>query len=105
MANARATEHWENLVIEFDDEPGVELTADGLAVNGNLFGFLNGDELAVDLSAGRAADLVHRGMATHYKHDGAKSRDWVTVSDQTLWSELLREAHEYVGEPPVGGQS
>jgi hypothetical protein len=23
MANARATELWENLVIEFDDEPGV----------------------------------------------------------------------------------
>jgi hypothetical protein len=105
MANARAIEHWENLVIEFTDEPGVTLTADGLAVNGNLFAFADGDDLVVDLSSARAADLVHREMAAHYKHDGAPSRDWVSVSDQSLWSELAREAHEYVGEPAVGGQS
>ena len=105
MANARALEHWEDLVVEFTDEPGVELTADGLAVDGSLFAFRDGDLLVVDLSAARAADLVHRGMAAHYKHDGATSRDWVSVADLTLWSELAREAHEYVGEPPVGGDS
>jgi hypothetical protein len=105
MANARATETWQNLVIELSDEPGVRLSADGLTVNGNLFAFPAADELVVDLSSARAADLVHRGMAARYKHDGVKSRDWVTVSDLSLWAELAREAHEYVGEPPVGGQS
>ena len=105
MANARATETWQDLVIEFTDEPGVDLSADGLTVNGNLFAFADGDELVVDLSSARAADLVHRGMAAHYKHGGVSSRDWVSVSDLSLWSELAREAHEYVGEPPVGGQS
>jgi hypothetical protein len=105
MANARAIEHWENLVIEFTDEPGVELTADGLAVHGSLFAFRDGDELVVDVSAERAADLVRRGMAAHYKSEGTPSRDWVSVSDLSLWSELVREAHEYVGEPPIGGDS
>jgi hypothetical protein len=105
MANARAIEHWENLVLEFTDEPGVTLTSDGLAVNGNLFAFADGDDIVVDLSAARASDLVHRGMGAHFSRDGEKSRDWVSVNDQSLWSELAREAHEYVGEPPVGGES
>ena len=105
MANARALEHWENLVLELTDEPGVRLSSDGLTVNGNLFAFRDEDSIVVDVSSARAADLVHRGMAAHYKHDGASSRDWVSVSDLTLWSELAREAHEYVGEPPVGGES
>jgi hypothetical protein len=105
MANARAIERWENLVIEFTDEPGVKLADDGLAVDGSLFAFRDGDDLVVDLSASRAADLVRRGMAAHYTHGGARSRDWVSVSDLSLWSELAREAHEYVGEPPVGGDS
>ncbi|HEX4444718.1 MAG TPA: hypothetical protein VHZ81_14200 [Galbitalea sp.] len=105
MANAGAIDRWDDLVLEFTDEPGVTLTSDGLAVNGSLFAFRDGDDVVVDVSVDRAADLVRRGMAAHYKHDGARSRDWVSISDLTLWSELVREAHEYVGEPPVGGQS
>lgn len=105
MANARAIEHWEDLVLELTDEPGVRLTSDGLAVNGTLFAFRDEDTLVVDLSAERAADLVHRGIGAHYKHDGQASRDWVSIDDLTLWSELAREAQEYVGEPPVGGES
>jgi hypothetical protein len=105
MANARAIEHWENLVIEFTDEPSVRLTEDGLAVSGSLFAFRDGDDVVVDLSAERATDLVRRGMGAHYKHAGEGSRDWVSVSDLSLWSELVREAHEYVGEPPIGGDS
>jgi len=105
VANARAQETWQNLVIEFSDEPGVSLTEDGLAVNGTLFAFVSGDELVVDLATSRAADLVQRGMGTRYKNEGETSRDWVAISDLSLWSELIREAHEYVGEPSVGGQS
>lgn len=105
MANARALEHWEDLVLELTDEPGVRLTSDGLAVDGTLFAFRDGDAIVLDLPAQRAADLVHRGQGAHYKHDGETSRDWVSVTDLTLWSELAREAQEYVGEPPVGGQS
>jgi hypothetical protein len=105
MANALAQEAWQNLVIEFTDEPGVTLTEDGLAVNGTLFAFLAADEVVVDVATDRAADLVRRGMAAHYRNAGETSRDWVAVADLSLWSELVREAHEYVGEPPVGGQS
>jgi hypothetical protein len=105
MAEANAIEHWENLVLELSDEPGVKLGPDGLTVGGNLFAFRDENDLIVDLAANRASDLVHRGMAASYKHDGERSRDWVRVSDQSLWSELGREAHEYVGEPPVGGDS
>jgi hypothetical protein len=44
-------------------------------------------------------------MGTRFTLGGVKSRDLVSVGDLSLWSELTREAHEYVGEPPVGGQS
>jgi len=36
---------------------------------------------------------------------GGDSRNWVRVGDLQLWSELAREAHQFVGEPPVGHQS
>jgi hypothetical protein len=92
-------------VLEFHEEDGVTVVDDQLLVHGTVFVFLSEDDLVVDLPAARASDLVERGMGTRYKLDGVKSRDLVRVSDRSLWSELTREAHEYVGEPPVGGQS
>jgi hypothetical protein len=76
-----------------------------LLVRGTLFAFLDGDNLVVDLPAPRASDLVERQQGTRFRLDGVKSRDLVSVRDRSLWSELTREAHEYVGEPAVGGQS
>jgi hypothetical protein len=105
MTSPLAAEAYENLVLELQDEPGVSVDVDGLLVHGTVFAFLSGDDLVVDLPAGRASDLVERQQGTRFRLDGVKSRDLVKVRDRSLWSELVREAHEYVGEPPVGGQS
>jgi hypothetical protein len=104
MTSSLAAEAYENLVLEFQDEDGVTID-DGLLVHGTVFAFLSGDDLVVDLPAARASDLVERQQGTRLRLDGVKSRDLVKVRDRSLWSELAREAHEYVGEPPVGGQS
>jgi len=105
MTSSISAETYENLVLEFQDEDGVTVDADGLLVHGTIFAFLDGDDLVVDLPAARASDLVERQQGTRFRRDGVKSRDLVKVRDRSLWSELAREAHEYVGEPPVGGQS
>ena len=105
MTSSRAAEAYENLVLEFQEEEGVTVSDDGLLVHGTVFAFPSGDDLVVDLPAARASDLVQRGMGTRFTLGGVKSRDLVSVGDLSLWSELTREAHEYVGEPPVGGQS
>jgi hypothetical protein len=105
MASALAAQAYENLTIEFADEEGVTVTDGGLAVHGTVFAYLEGDDLVVDLPAARASDLASRGIGSRLKTDGVRSRDLVRVADRTFWSELTREAHEYVGEPPVGGQS
>ena len=104
MTSSLAAEAWENLVLEFQEEDGVTVD-DALLVRGTVFAFLDGDDLVVDLPAQRASDLVERQQGTRFRLDGVKSRDLVKVRDRSLWSELTREAHEYVGEPPVGGES
>jgi hypothetical protein len=104
MTSSLAAEAYENLVLELQDEDGVTVD-DGLLVHGTVFAFLADDDLVVDLPAARASDLVEREQGTRFRLDGVKSRDLVKVRDRSLWSELAREAHEYVGEPPVGGQS
>ncbi len=88
-----------------DEDYDVAITPDGLLVRGKLFAFLDGDDLVVDLPEARATDLKDRGVAYTYTASGEPSRDWVRVSDLQLWPELAREAHTYVGEPAVGGQS
>jgi hypothetical protein len=105
MASALAAEAYENLTIEFADDEGVTVGEDGILVHGTVFAYLDGDDLIVDLPADRASDLVSRGIASRVKTEGVRSRDLVRVGDRTFWSELTREAHEYVGEPPIGGQS
>jgi hypothetical protein len=105
MANAPAADAYENLTIEFAEEEGVTLSDGSLLVHGTIFAWLDGDDLIVDLPTDRASDLVSRGIARRVKADAVPSRDVVRIADRALWSELTREAHEYVGEPPVGGQS
>jgi hypothetical protein len=106
MAYDLAAQRYEDLAIQLVDEnDGVTATAEGLLVHGKLFALLVGDDLVVDVSAPRAADLIKRGVAARYSHDGHPEREWVRVSNQELWPELAREAHEYVGEPAVGGES
>ena len=89
-----------------DPDLDVDVTPDGLLVKGRLFAFLDGDDLVVEVSPARAADLVARGQARPFRGaSGEPSVTWIRVSDWELWFELGREAHEYVGEPPVGRES
>ncbi len=85
-----------------DPDDDVVLGDDGgLHVKGARFAFLDGDALALRLPPARARDLDARGMA-RYRPGNA---DWVLVPDRELWGELAVEAHTYVGEPAVGGDS
>lgn len=89
-----------------DEDYDVDLTPDGLLVRGRLFAFLDGEDLVVELPEERSADLQARGIAVPFQGTlGGPSRNWVRVGDLQLWSELAREAHQFVGEPPVGRQS
>ncbi|MEP6479028.1 MAG: hypothetical protein ABJB03_06530 [Rhodoglobus sp.] len=102
MASELANEAYENLTISMRDEDGVTVEPDGLRVHGRVFAFRQGDDLVVELPIDRANDLVARGVAHRAPAEG---RDWVRVSDLQLWPELAGEAHEFVGEPAVGGDS
>ncbi len=105
MAGSAAEDAFEGVRFSFRDIDEVTESAEGLLVNGTLFAFLEGDDLVVEVPFARANDLVERGIATKFRVEGQRARDWIRVSDQQLWPELAREAHEFVGEPAVGGDS
>ncbi len=89
-----------------DEDYDVDVTPDGVLVRGRLFAFLDGDDLVVELPEARVADLLARDIVVPFQGAaGPPSRAWVRVSDIELWSELSREAHEFVGEPHVGHES
>jgi hypothetical protein len=106
MDEVKAT--YDAVVDELLEDPDydVDFTPDGLLAKGHLFAFLDGRELVVELPERRSVDLQRRGIAVPFHStQGGQSRTWVRVADRELWSELAREAHEYVGEPPIGRQS
>jgi hypothetical protein len=105
MVNPLADQAYDDLTLALRDEDGVAITPDGLLVHGRLFVFREGDDLVVELPEARSIDLKTRGIARPFSGGGHPLRDWVRVSDVQLWPELAREAHEFVGEPPVGGES
>ncbi|MGA1835542.1 hypothetical protein VD659_01295 [Herbiconiux sp. 11R-BC] len=105
MVNQAAVQAYEDLVLSLREEDGVAVTPDGLLVHGKLFVFLEGEDLVVELPEVRSTDLRTRGIASAFRAAGHPSREWVRVADRQLWPELARESHEFVGEPPVGGQS
>lgn len=89
-----------------DPDDDVVATEKGLHVHGRLFAFLDGDALVVDLPAARALDLVDRGVATAASGGAVDARGaWVGIADLADWPELAAEAHQFVGEPPVGRES
>jgi hypothetical protein len=88
-----------------DPDDDVHLDGTRLTVKGTLFARLEGDELLVALPAARAADLVSRGIASPASANGASNGAWVSIHDVENWVELAGEAHQFVGEPPVGRQS
>ena len=103
--SAAADEAYDDLTFEIAELEGVSVEPDGLFVHGTLFAFLLDDDLIVELPLGRMGDLEVRGIAKPFTSERHPTRDWVRVNDRQLWSELAREAHEYVGEPAVGGES
>lgn len=103
--SAAAESAFDELSFEIAQLEGVVVEPDGLFVHGTLFAFLLDDDLVVELPLGRMGDLEVRGIVTPFVSERHPTRDWVRVGDRQLWSELAREAHEYVGEPAVGGQS
>lgn len=94
---------YEDLTVELaqDEDDDVTVTDEGLEVDGNLFAYLDGESLVVQLPKERADDLVERGVAARHADGG----DWVAIADPELWLELATESHQFVGEPAVGGQS
>lgn len=89
-----------------DEDADVEAAPDGVLVKGRLFAFLDGEELVVELPDARSADLHERGIVVPFRGaNGDTSRNWVRIADRELWSELAREAHQFVGEPAVGRES
>ncbi|MFC0681224.1 hypothetical protein ACFFGH_25625 [Lysobacter korlensis] len=88
-----------------DEHLDVEVARGGLHVRGRLFAFLDGAELVVRLPEARAAELQEREVATTFDVVEHTNRNWVRVSDWHLWPEMAREAHQYVGHPPLGGES
>ncbi len=105
MAGSVAEDAFEGVRFSFRDIDEVSESPEGLRVKGTLFAFLEGEDLVVELPFARSNDLVARGIAVKFAVGGQKARNWVRVSDQQLWQELAHEAHEFVGEPAVGGDS
>lgn len=89
-----------------DPDDDVTVTSLGLHVHGRLFAYLDGVGLVVDLPEDRGADLVGRDVAEPVDEGLAEPRgNWVKIADAEDWPELASEAHQFVGEPPVGKQS
>jgi hypothetical protein len=89
-----------------DPDDDVALTSRGLHVHGKLFAFLEEGDLVVDLSPGRAGDLVERGVGSPANDPVVAPKGaWVRIGDSEDWPELASESHQFVGEPAVGKDS
>jgi hypothetical protein len=89
-----------------DPDDDVSVTSTGLHVHGRLFAYQDGAGLVVDLPQDRADDLIGREVAVPVAEGRAEPRGaWVAIADAEDWAELAGEAHQFVGEPPVGKQS
>jgi hypothetical protein len=105
MSSQTAKDAFYNLRFSIADADGMLERSDGLYVHGKIFASLIDDDLLLELPPERIKDLEKRGLARPYVVKRDPTRSWVRVSDVQIWDELAREAHEYVGEPLVGGQS
>ncbi len=89
-----------------DADDDVQSTDLGLIVNGSVFAFrAEGGDLVVDLPAGRASDLVERGVGRAHEAELRPKGAWTLIDDPEDWTELASEAHAFVGEPEVGRDS
>lgn len=92
-----------------DPDDDVTLEGTSLLVKGSVFAALDGELLVVALPAHRADDLLGRDVATPAEAPSAAAAGvagrWVGIADTQNWVELATEAHQFVGEPAVGGDS
>jgi hypothetical protein len=105
MTKQTTRNDYEDLVFLMRGEEGVRANDAGLFVHGKLFAFLMDDDLVVELPLNRMVSLESRGVAERFTSKIHPTRDWVRIADPELWPELATEAHQYVGEPAVGGES
>ena len=105
MTSSDAATAYEELAFELRIEDGVTVVENELLVHGTIFAFLDGDDLVVELPEARATDLASRSVARRFTSHHHPTRNWIRVGDRELWPELLRESHEFVSEPAVGGES
>lgn len=105
MSSGKALRAYDDLTFLVRRYDGVAVRPAGLYVYGRSFAFLDGEDLLVELSPARRNDLIERGQVERAESAVHPKRAWVRVVDRELWPELAREAHEFVGEPPVGGES
>jgi hypothetical protein len=88
-----------------DPDDDVSVAGSTLLVKGAPFALVDGDALVVDLPTARADDLVNRDQAAASEAPTPAKGRWVAVADHQNWRELAAEAHQFVGEPAVGGDS
>ena len=105
MTSSEAAAAYEELSFELKVEDGVTVVENELLVHGTIFAFLDGDDLVLELPEARASDLAARAVSDRYSSHHHPTRNWIRVADRELWPELLRESHEFVSEPAVGGES
>lgn len=97
-----------DIAIQLQNDPDNDVTVSGshLLVHGHVFATLSqADLLEVVLPAARAVDLIQRGIAADVPRESPVGGAWVGVADTADWLELATEAHDFIGEPRVGGKS
>lgn len=107
MTTAATSRVFGDIAIELQNDPDNDVTVSGpqLRANGRPFAELTERGLEILLPSVRAADLVRRGIAAIVPREGIAGGAWVAVGDTSNWLELATEAHDFVGEPRVGGRS
>lgn len=96
-----------SVVAALRSDPDHDVTVRGvqLFVKDRLFAYLDDTLLVVDLAPERAADLVARDVAIELEDQAGSAGTRVAIADPEDWAELASEAHQFVGEPPVGKES
>ena len=105
--NSIFNQAFDDLSFALRADPDDDVTEDHnrLLVRGRVFAFLSGSSLVVDLPAPRVTDLVSRGIVAAEEAEAVPNGAWASINETDNWLELATEAHQFVGEPAVGGES
>jgi hypothetical protein len=101
-AKEAAERRFDEIAEVYLDRPAVsrqrKFASEALLVGGKIVGFVGkGGRLVVKVPAGRAADLVQRGLAERVRLGRNLAREWIGLpGDSALWHDLLDESFAYV---------